>query len=167
MSARGITPTRQNEGPPISNSSDTRKQLIQNKKTVLQMWSHVYAREWDALRNILAPECKHKDMPAPDAGAIGPDNIVSRLRIGFDLIERFEHTVSRVVAEDDAIIVEHRERWHFKTGEVVENHLVSVHEVSDGKISLWRDYWDINGMLSNAPQWWIEAVANESPRDFS
>jgi limonene-1,2-epoxide hydrolase len=140
----------------MSNSSDTSKQLIQNKEIVLRMWSHVYAREWDDLRNILAPECKHKDMPAPDAGAIGPDNIVARLRIGFDLIERFEHTVSRVVAEDNAIIVE-----------VVENHLVSVHEVSDDKVSLWRDYWDINGMLSNAPQWWIEAVANESPRDFS
>jgi limonene-1,2-epoxide hydrolase len=151
----------------MSNFSDTRNQLIQNKQTALRMWSHVYSREWDALRDILAPECKHKDMPSPDAGAIGPDDIVARLRIGFDLIERFEHTVSRVVAEEETVIVEHRERWHFETGEVVENHLVSVHEVSADKISLWRDYWDINGMLSSAPQWWIEAVANESPLDFS
>ena len=140
---------------------------IRNKEIVLRMWSHVYLREWDELRDILAPGCKFEDMPAPDAGAVGPENIVARLRIGFDLIDRFEHSVFRVVAEDTAVIVEHRERWHFKTGEIVENHLVSVHEIADGKISLWRDYWDINGMISKAPQWWIEAVAIESPRDFS
>lgn len=151
----------------MSSANDTPSQQVQNKELVLRMWSHVYAREWDSLRNVLSEGCKFEDMPAPDAGAHGPKNIVERLRIGFDLIDSFEHKVFRVVAEDNSVIVEHRERWHFKTGETVENHLVSVHEVSGDKISLWRDYWDINAMISNAPQWWIEAVANESPRDFS
>lgn len=131
------------------------------------MWRCVYDREWDTLRGLLADDCLFEDMPAPDTGARGPQNIVERLRIGFDLIDRFEHFVLRVVAEDNSVIVEHRERWHFKTGEVVENDLISVHEVTDGKISLWRDYWDINSMISDAPQWWIEAVASQSPRDFS
>lgn len=42
-----------------------------------------------------------------------------------------------------------------------------MHQVSDGKVSLWRDYWDINPMLTDAPQWWIEAGAAASPQDFS
>lgn len=151
----------------MSDSNETAKRTIQSKELVLRMWSCVYARDWDNLRQLIADGCEFEDMPAPDSGAVGPDNIVERLRIGFDLIERFEHHVFRIVAEDRSVIVEHRERWHFKTGETVENHLVSVHEVSGGKVSLWRDYWDINSMISNAPQWWIEAVAAESPRDFT
>lgn len=150
-----------------SSDADATELHIRNKELVLRMWTCVYGRDWKTLRSLLAENCAFEDMPAPDPGAHGPDNIVERLRIGFDLIERFEHDVFRIVAEDTSVIVEHRERWHFKTGEMVENHLVSIHEVTNHKISLWRDYWDINSMISNAPQWWIEAVAAESPRDFS
>ena len=64
-------------------------------------------------------------------------------------------------------MIEHSERWHFRTKEVVENQIVSVHELRDGKISLWRDYWDINSMLSQAPEWWVEAIANQSPGALS
>ncbi len=138
----------------------------QNKQAVLRMWDCLYSREWNGLKAELTKDCWFEDIPAPDAGARGPDNIVERLRIGFDLIQRLEHEVLRIAAEDDTVFVEHRERWHFETGEVVENRLASVHELVDGKVSRWHDYWDINSMLSSAPQWWIEAIAAESPRDF-
>ncbi len=143
--------------------------LEENKAAVRQLWGHVYDRKWDALAALLTPDCWHRDMPAPDrdAGARGPKNIVDRLRIGFDLIERFDHEELRIVAEDDLVVLEHRERWHFGTGEVVENRLASIHELRDGKIVKWFDYWDINNMISQAPQWWVEKVAEASPRDFT
>jgi ketosteroid isomerase-like protein len=62
---------------------------------------------------------------------------------------------------------EHTETWHFETGERVVNHFVTVHEVKDGRITLWRDYWDLNTLMSQAPQWWIERLAGFGDSDFS
>ena len=39
--------------------------------------------------------------------------------------------------------------------------------IRDGKIALWRDYWDMNTLMSGAPQWWIERLAEYSEKDFS
>ncbi len=141
--------------------------LDQNKRIVTQLWNHLYSRSWDELKLLLSDDCWHEDVSAPDPGARGPDNIIERVRIGFDHIERFEHDVLCIVADGNHVVVEHVERWYFKTREVVENRLVSIHEVTDGKISLWRDYWDISAMIAQAPQWWVEMVAEASPRDFT
>ncbi|MDP6977761.1 MAG: nuclear transport factor 2 family protein [Myxococcota bacterium] len=141
--------------------------LDENKAIVRQLWANVYDRDWKALASLLTDDCWQQDMPAPDEGARGPDNIVERMRIGFDLIDRFDNEEVRIVAEGNDVVIEHRERWHFRTGEVVENRLVSVHELRDGRVSMWCDYWDIQNMISQAPQWWIEKVAEASPRDFT
>jgi len=143
--------------------------LEENKAVVRQLWSAVYARKWEAVAGLLTPDCWHQDMPAPDSGtgARGPKNIVERMRIGFDLIDRFDHEERSIVAEGHRVVIEHRERWHFKTQEVVQNELVSVHELRDGQIARWSDYWDINNMISQAPQWWVEEIAAASPQDFS
>ena len=84
---------------------------------------------------------------------------MKRLRSGLDPVVRFEHDVHRTVAEGDGVVVEHTETWHFETGEKVLNHFVTVHEVRDGKVALWRDYWDLGTLMSQAPKWWIERLA--------
>ena len=35
---------------------------------------------------------------------------------------------------------------------------VTVHKVVDGKITLWKDYWDMGGLANNAPPTWLEDV---------
>jgi len=42
-----------------------------------------------------------------------------------------------------------------------------VMEVEDNMIRLWRDYWDINTLMSNAPQWWLEHIMQFSVADFA
>ena len=71
-----------------------------------------------------------------------------------------------MVAEGDTVITEHTEEWHFGTGEVVALPFVSVHVVEEGKIKLWRDYWDMATLMNGAPSWWVERVAAHSPEDF-
>ena len=105
-------------------------------------------------------------MPSPDAGARGPKNIVTRLRIGLDPIERFEHHEHRIVAEGESVIVEHTEVWHFHTGETMRNPFVTVHEVKNGKITLWRDYWDLQTMMNAVPKWWIEQIMKRRAEEF-
>jgi limonene-1,2-epoxide hydrolase len=137
-----------------------------NKETVARMWDCLYRKDWDGLKAELAPNCHYEDVPAPDPGATGPDNVVKRLRIGLDHVVRFEHDIHRTVAEDDSVLIEHTETWHFETGEKLVNHFVTVHELVDGKITLWRDYWDITTLMNQAPKWWIEAIAKSSEADF-
>ena len=139
----------------------------ENKKIVASMWDCLYRKDFDGVAAHIAADGFYEDVPAPDPGARGPENVVKRLRSGLDSVVRFEHDIHRVVAEGDEVIVEHTETWHFETGELLTNHFVTVHEVKDGKIALWRDYWDINTMMSQAPKWWIEHLATVDSAEWS
>ena len=134
--------------------------IEENKRVVAALWECLYRKDFAGVAAHIAPDGFYEDVPAPDAGARGPENVVKRLRSGLDAVVRFEHDVHRVVAEGDCVIVEHTETWHFETDETVTNHFVTVHEVRDGKVSLWRDYWDLNTLMAQAPKWWIERLAN-------
>jgi len=139
----------------------------ENKACVARMWECLYTKNWAGLQAELTDDCFYEDVPAPDPGARGPENVVKRLRIGLDHVARFEHDVHRTVADGNSVLVEHTETWHFETGEKVVNPFVTVHELRDGKICLWRDYWDLQTMMNQAPAWWIEAIAKASAGDFT
>jgi len=139
----------------------------ENRRVVGEMWQCLYEKDWEGVAARIAPDGRYEDVPAPDAGATGPENVVKRLRIGLDPVARFEHDIHRTVAEGDSVLIEHTETWHFETGERVVNHFVTVHEVKDGRITLWRDYWDLNTLMSQAPKWWIERLAGFGESDFS
>lgn len=139
----------------------------ENKRVVARMWECLYRKDWDGVAACIAPDGHYEDVPAPDAGARGPANVVKRLRVGLDPVARFEHDVHRVVAQGDDVLVEHTETWHFETGEKVVNHFVTVHEVAGGKIRLWRDYWDLGTMMSQAPKWWIEQIARHTEAEWT
>ncbi len=138
-----------------------------NRRVVEQMWNALYRKDFDGVAACIAPDGHYEDVPTPDDGATGPANIVKRLRMGLDPVVRFEHEVHRMVAEGDSVILEHTETWHFETGEKLTNDFVTVHVVRDGKITLWRDYWDLGTMMAQAPQWWIERLAKFGEADFS
>jgi len=139
----------------------------ENREIVASLWDCLYRKDWDGVAALIAEDGHYEDVPAPDPGATGPRNVVKRLRIGLDPVTRFEHDVHRVAAEGNVVMIEHTETWHFETGEKVVNHFVTVHELRDGKITLWRDYWDLNTMMSQAPQWWLERVAGFTEADFT
>ena len=138
-----------------------------NKRVVAAMWECLYRKDFEGVASYIADDGHYEDVPAPDAGAVGPANVVKRLRVGLDPVVRFEHDIHRVVAEGDDVTVEHTETWHFETGEKLTNDFVTVHVVRDGKITLWRDYWDLGKMMAQAPKWWIERLAKFGEAEFS
>ena len=138
----------------------------ENKAVVEAMWKTLYTKDWEKLARFFCEDAHYEDVPTPDPGATGPANIVKRLQIGLDPVERFEHHHHRMVAEGDTVILEHTEVWHFHTGEAVRNPFVTVHELREGKILLWRDYWDLGTLMGQAPKWWIERLAGFSEQDF-
>lgn len=138
----------------------------ENKRIVAELWACLYRKDWEGVAARLAADGFYEDVPAPDAGARGPENVVKRLRLGLDPVARFEHEVHRVVAEGSSVVVEHTETWHFETGEEVTNQFVSVHELRDGQVALWRDYWDLGTLMAQAPKWWIERLAAVDGSDW-
>lgn len=93
-------------------------------------------------------------------GAHGPAEIVARLRLGLEPVERHEHHLGRMIAEGDMVVTEHAEEWIFHTGERVMHPFTSVMELdADGSIRRWWDYSNLANLLDNAPQWWIEHIA--------
>ena len=82
-------------------------------------------------------------------------------------MEPFTHAIHRMVAEGNTVMTEHTETWHFHSGEIVALPFVSVMEIRDGMIALWRDYSDMNTLLSKAPQWWLEHIMKFSVADFN
>ena len=139
----------------------------ENRRLIERFWSDLYERDYDKVGSYFAEDGLYEDVPAPDRGAVGPKAVAARLRIGLEPVERYVHHQHRMVAEGDTVVTEHTEDWHFHSGEVVSLPFVSIHVVKDGQIVLWRDYWDMNTLMSGAPKWWIERLAKFSEADFS
>jgi limonene-1,2-epoxide hydrolase len=52
------------------------------------------------------------------------------------------------------VMYEHLVIYTSSNGETAKNPIVSVHKVIDGKVALWKDYWDLNA-LANAT--WLQS----------
>ena len=138
-----------------------------NKELVMRFWNTLYEdRDYDAVGAFFSEDALYEDIPAPDHGARGPKAIAKRLKMGLEVIDKHVHHLKTMVAEGDNVVTEHVEDWHFHTGEVVSLPFVSMQRVNDGKITRWSDYFDLQTLLGNAPQWWLDRLANFSEEDF-
>ena len=128
--------------------------------TVFGMWKALSNRDWEALKTFVSDDCIYVDMPVgPAAAARGPEDIVKRLKIGLEPLAGYENHDGVLVSNGTDAMYEHSETWTFKTGESGVLRFVTVHKVVDGKITLWKDYWDMNGLTSFAPPTWLEELA--------
>ena len=130
----------------------------ENKAIVQRYWDALAARDWEGMKALLTDDAHYTDVPAPEDGARGPDAIEARLRLGIEPLERYVPRPGTLTAEDDRVILEHSEEWHWHTGEHVVLPFVSVFELRDGKIARWWDYWDLGTLMNAAPQWWLDHI---------
>ena len=129
--------------------------------TVLGMWAALSARDWEGLKTYLSEDCIYLDVPVgPAAAAKGPEDIVKRLKIGLEPLASYENFTGLLVVDGVNAMYEHHEEWHWPTGESAINRFVSVHRVENGKITLWKDYWDLATLVNSAPPTWQQDFAN-------
>ena len=130
------------------------------KEVVAALWSALARRDWDAVASELADDCIYYDVPVgPAAAARGPSGVVARLRIGLDQLAEYDNFDGRMVCEGTTVMYEHSERWKWATGETVLLPFATVHELRDGKVALWADYWDYATLHGAAPQAWQDSLA--------
>jgi ketosteroid isomerase-like protein len=129
-----------------------------NKALIERFWEDMGRRDFAAVRTYFTDDAHYTDVPAPEDGARGPDQIEARLRLGIEPLERYVPRPGNMVAEGDMVILEHSEEWHWKTGESVVLPFVSVFQLRDGLITRWWDYWDLGTLMNAAPQWWLDHI---------
>ena len=130
------------------------------EKTVLGMWHALSDRDWEKLKTFIADDCIYVDMPVgPAAAARGPEDIVKRLKVGLEPLAGYQNHDGVLVTNGVDAMYEHSETWNWVTGESTVLQFVTVHKVRDGKITLWKDYWDFGGLVNHAPADWMEGLA--------
>ncbi len=138
-----------------------------NRKTVEKLWNALSEMDWPSLKSCLSPDVFYEDVATEDVGARGPDNVVKRLSIAFDHLSDHQHTIHHLVAEGDVVFLDHTEVWTFKTGEKVTNTFATMHEMTDGMVSKWSDYWDVAGFVGQFPKSFLEEMAKSTAADFT
>jgi limonene-1,2-epoxide hydrolase len=126
------------------------------EKAVLGLWQALSGRDWAAVKTFLSADCIYVDMPlGPTLAARGPCDIVKRLKVALEPLTGYENHNGVLVSNGSDVMYEHSETWNWKSGETAVLQFVSVHRVEDGKVTLWKDYWDMGGMTAQAPPTWL------------
>jgi limonene-1,2-epoxide hydrolase len=126
---------------------------------VLGLWQALSRRDWDAVKPFLSPDCLYVDMPMPALSARGPEDIVKRLKLGLEPLAGYDNHDGVLLSNGSDVMYEHSETWTFETGEQGVLRFVTVHKVVDGKVTVWKDYWDVNSLIAFAPPTWLEDLS--------
>ena len=130
------------------------------EEAVRGLWRTLSARDYDGIADWVTDDCIYLDMPVgPAAAARGPVDIIKRLQLGLLDLAGYENYDGLLVADGDVVMYEHSETWTFSSGEVLHLPFVSVHRVRDGRVSLWKDYWDYGALTTAAPAAWLDSLA--------
>lgn len=129
---------------------------------VRRFWQALYSRDWDLIASFFGPDSVYWDVPVgPGAAGKGPASIVARLKLGLEDLAGYETFDAPIVSRDGTVMTEHREVWHWPSGETASLPFVSVMRVEDEVITLWKDYWDYNTLMQAAPQSWHDKLASD------
>jgi limonene-1,2-epoxide hydrolase len=128
--------------------------------TVVGLWKALSARDWDSVKAFLSDDCIYADMPVgPALAARGPEDIVKRLKVGLEPLASYENHDGELVSDGTTVMYEHSETWTWDSGETALLPFVTVHRVVDGKITLWKDYWNFATLADRAPSDWLSQLA--------
>jgi limonene-1,2-epoxide hydrolase len=129
--------------------------------TIHALWRGVYEQDWEEIKRHLHDECIYFDVPVgPGIAAKGPANVIKRLKLAIATTSGYEGHPGAVVTDGRHATYEHSETWTWPSEESVTLPFVSVHEIRDGKIALWKDYWDLNTFTSACPSDWFSSLAD-------
>ncbi len=136
-----------------------RRAADENRRMIEQFWDDLYRQDYPALTAHFAPDGEYTDVVTPaDDVARGAAEITARLTLAFSRLSVLSDRRRHLVAGDDAVMTEHVEHWEWPTGEVMDLDVASVHQLRDGSITRWCDYWDMAVLVEKAPAWWFEHV---------
>jgi limonene-1,2-epoxide hydrolase len=99
------------------------------------------ARDIEAILAVLADDVVYENVPMSVMN--GHDEVRAMLGPFAEMAEKVEWEVLEQVESGDVVMNERVDRFWLEGGHTVELRVAGVFKVRDGKITLWRDYFDL------------------------
>jgi limonene-1,2-epoxide hydrolase len=136
----------------------TEEDMSGNADRLRQLFIDLDRLDFRAVAAHCTEDCVYEDVPFAAATAVGPDAIRAKLELGLGMLECLPTTIHELLEAGDTIMVERTEVWHHRTGERATLQVAAVFKLRDGKVALWRDYWDAQTLFSQQPASWLPDV---------
>jgi limonene-1,2-epoxide hydrolase len=109
-------------------------------RRLCEQWAWLSREDFHA---IFAPDCLYLNIPMPEVRNVGPD---AAHRMLSRMAERWEVSlqVIHIAASGPAVLAERLERFEDRAaGVTCELPVMGAFELKDGRITAWRDYFDL------------------------
>jgi len=117
-----------------------------NEEIVNTFMARVTAMEFDRAFELVADDIEYDNVPM--GKVYGPDGIRGVFAQLDGVVDKMELVIHRQVAGGDLVLNERTDRFG-KGDQWADLPVSGVFEVHDGKITLWRDYFDMTTMMES------------------
>jgi limonene-1,2-epoxide hydrolase len=114
--------------------------------------------DFAAVASHCANDCVYEDVPFAEATVTGPEAIRAKLEMAMATLKGLSNTIHELLEDGDTAMVERTEVWHHPTGEHAPLKVAAVFKFREGKITLWRDYWDFPTFIRQQPATWMPEI---------
>ena len=119
--------------------------------TVKAIFTAMETKDYTTALTFVADNCVYENLPSADLGGIGPAGILAVLEPFFAPVIRNEFVWLREASAGNTVFLERLDRHLLATG-WVELPVNGVFEVENGKLTVWRDYFDMATIMAKWPQ---------------
>ena len=119
------------------------------EELVNEFMARVVRMDLDAACELVSDDCEYDNVPI--SKVYGPDGIKGVLGAMVGALDEVDWVIHRQTASDTLVLNERTDRFG-KDGKWIELPVAGVFEVHDGKITLWRDYFDMGTMTDQLTQ---------------
>lgn len=116
------------------------------------------AMDFEAASQLFHEDARYRDEPTHAADAIGPAAIAAKLTNAISGLDAFPMCVDTVVGDAARVMSRRSEEWHFPTGEVLKLPVMCVHEIRDGRIADWHEFWNLQHFTEQMPASWMQEI---------
>jgi limonene-1,2-epoxide hydrolase len=135
-----MTPSRRVDSAPTSRSSD-QVSAASPGEAVTALIKANEAKDIDALLAVLTDDIVYENVPMSVLN--GHDEIRAMLTGFLGSAERVEWEVLHQVEQGDVVMNERIDRFWMPDGKKIALRVAGLFEVRDGKVAVWRDYFDL------------------------
>jgi limonene-1,2-epoxide hydrolase len=118
-------------------------------ETVHAFMAAMAVKDYDNGLKYIAPGCEYDNVPM--GKVTGPEGVRAVLEPFFAPTIENQFVIKRELASGNTVVLERLDRHLLATG-WVELPVTGIFEVENGKITLYRDYFDLATIMSKWPQ---------------
>jgi limonene-1,2-epoxide hydrolase len=126
-------------------SADPELAPIELVQRFCDAWSRL---DLDEILGFFSDDAVYHNIPMDPV--VGPDAIRAFIEGFTGAVTHLEFRVDHIAAAGDAVLTERHDIFTFANGEI-DLPVMGTFEVVDGKITAWRDYFDLNQFMSQMP----------------